>query len=109
MLAEPGTARVRRATAVFVSTLILAACGEGLTGPVDREVVPPALSAAPVVARTTACQGGSASGFACDRVDLVAQVIRRRPPAGETGHARERCLGMDGPPDGCGVRPRRPR
>ncbi len=74
MLAEPGTARVRRTTAAFVSTLILTACGESLAGPVERDTVPPTLSTAPVLVRTTACQGGSAGGFPCDGVDLVARV-----------------------------------
>ena len=74
MLAEPGSANIRRAMAVFVPTLIFTACGEGLTGPVDRHTVPPPLSAAPVLARTTACQSGSAGGFPCDGVDLVARM-----------------------------------
>ncbi|WP_420449628.1 choice-of-anchor B family protein [Candidatus Palauibacter sp.] len=74
MLADPGTARVRRTTAAFVSTLILTACGESLAGPVERDTVPPTLSTAPVLVRTTACQGGSAGGFPCNGVDLVARM-----------------------------------
>ena len=74
MAAQSGLAHVRRATALIAPILIFAACGDGLTGPADRDTVPSAPLAEPVLARTTSCQDGSAGGFPCDGVDLVARV-----------------------------------
>lgn len=74
MLAESGSAHIRCAAVVFVTALVCTACGDSLTGPVDRNHVSPAPSVAPAPGQTTGCQGGSAAGFPCNGVDLVARV-----------------------------------
>ena len=64
--------------------LVAVACGETPAGPPDPDPPDPPT---PAAAQIVPCEGGSADGFPCDRVDLVAQVPLRdlspgRPPAG---------------------------
>ena len=74
MVDERGLGHIQRAATVFVLTLVFSACGDGLTGPVAPNRVHTPLTAGPVLARTIGCEGGSAAGFPCDGVDLVARV-----------------------------------
>ncbi len=68
---------------------VLAACGEGFPGPTEPDPVEPPEppTPPPVVAQIVPCEGGSADGFPCDGIDLVAHVSARglspgRAPAG---------------------------
>ncbi len=71
--ALPALARV---AVVAVVAVAAAACGEPPTGPPDPGPIDPPEPPPPppIAAQIVPCEGGSAAGFPCDRVDLAANV-----------------------------------
>ena len=63
--------------------LLAAACEDSPTGPPGPDPVDPPDPPPPVVAQIVPCEGGSADGFPCHRVDLVGHV-----PLGELSPGR---------------------
>ncbi|WP_419162417.1 choice-of-anchor B family protein [Candidatus Palauibacter sp.] len=83
MIRSCASVPLRRAIPVLLVSVALGACEEDATGPVTPDPVappapaPPPPPPPPVAAQIVPCEGGSADGFPCDRVDLVAQVSVR--------------------------------
>lgn len=64
--------------------LLAAACEDSPTVPPDPDPVDPPDPPPPVVAQIVPCDGGSADGFLCHRVDLAAHVPLRDLTPGHT-------------------------
>ena len=78
--------RLRAFASVAVAAVAVVACGDSPTGPPDPDPPDPP---PPIAAQIVPCEGGSADGFPCHRVDLAAQVPLRdlspgRTPRGST-------------------------
>ncbi|WP_419943446.1 choice-of-anchor B family protein [Candidatus Palauibacter sp.] len=97
MTAKRIPASVRGATLLLASLSV--ACGESATGPVDPpppEPPPPA----PVATLLAACEGGSASGFPCEGVDLVGRLLPRELRPGKTAASLNDIWGWTDPQTG---------